>query len=315
MTDILRWGILGNAKIARDHLAPAIHNSQRGMLTAIASQSGRMLDGYGPLKLHTSYDAMLADPDIDAIYIPLPNNMHAEWTRRALDAGKHVLCEKPISWSAPEIDTLIAARDASGKVAAEAFMVCFHPQWLLARKLLAEGAIGELRHVQGAFTFNNPDPDNIRNKPDMEGGALADIGVYPSVTTRFVTGQEPHSATTQMVLENGVDTMARTAVQFDTFSLDFYVSMRLSPRQHMTFHGTEGVLELPAPFNATLYGDACVILRQGDRQVVERFGRTNHYVVQVDAFNDSALDGTPYPQPLEFSRQNAAMLDLIRAGV
>ena len=314
MTDTLRWGILGNAKIARDHLAPAIHASQRGALTAVASLSGRPMDGFGPLTLHTSYEAMLADPDVDAIYIPLPNNMHVEWTRRALQAGKHVLCEKPISWTAAEIEPLIAARDASGKIAAEAFMVCFHPQWQHVRKLIADGAIGELRHVQGAFTFNNTDLDNIRNRPEMQGGALGDIGVYPSVTTRFATGQEPLRATSRTTLENGVDVTTRTWVEFDGFALDFYVSMRMTNRQHMTFHGSDGVIELPAPFNAQLVDDPCVILRTGDTKTIQRFGRAQQYVAQVDAFNDSALNGTPHPYPLEFSRANATMLDMIRAG-
>ena len=160
--------------------------SDRGEIAAIASRTpgkaAAMAAPYGAVRLHDSYEALLADPGVDAIYIPLPNHQHVEWTAKCLEAGKHVLCEKPIALRAEEIDGLIALRDRTGLVAAEAFMVTHHPQWIRARELVAEGAIGTLRQVQGAFSFFNDDPGNIRNRADLAGGALRDIGVYPCIS-------------------------------------------------------------------------------------------------------------------------------------
>lgn len=316
MADRVRWGILGAAKIAREFLAPAIHMSARGDVAAVASRSAGKADPfvavYPGLRLFDDYDAMLTDPDIDAIYVPLPNSQHVEWTRRCLEAGKHVLCEKPISLRADEIDGLIAARDKAGRHAAEAFMVTHHPQWHRVRDLLASGAIGELRHVQGAFSFFNADAGNIRNKPDLGGGALRDIGVYPSVTTRFATGQEPVAATAKIDWDLGIDATATAMVEFPGFTMDLYVSMRMAPRQQMVFHGDKGFISLATPFNTRVYGEAEIELRSADGvSTVERFPTADHYRAQIDAFNATVLDGADYICPLEFSRGNQRMIDMI----
>lgn len=312
----VRWGILGAAKIAREFLAPAINMSTRGDVAAIASRSAGKADpfieAYPGLRLFDDYDAMLADPEIDAIYVPLPNSQHVEWTRRCLEAGKHVLCEKPIALRADEIDGLIAARDKAGRHAAEAFMVTHHPQWHRVRELLAAGAIGELRHVQGAFSFFNADAGNIRNQPDLGGGALRDIGVYPSVTTRFATGQEPVSATAKIDWDLGIDATATAMVEFPGFTMDFYVSMRMAPRQRMVFHGDKGFISLATPFNTRVYGEAEIELRGADGvSTIERFPAADHYRAQIDAFNATVLDGADYICPLEFSRDNQRMIDMI----
>lgn len=316
MADRVRWGILGAAKIAREFLAPAINMSTRGDVAAIASRSAGKADpfieAYPGLRLFDDYDAMLADPEIDAIYVPLPNSQHVEWTRRCLEAGKHVLCEKPIALRADEIDGLIAARDKAGRHAAEAFMVTHHPQWHRVRELLAAGAIGELRHVQGAFSFFNADAGNIRNKPDLGGGALRDIGVYPCVTTRFATGAEPESVTASIDWDRGIDATARVAAAFPDFTMDFYVSMRLGKRQMMTFHGEEGWITLHAPFNADVYGPVIVEIRDArDETRRERFDRAEQYLLQADAVHAAILDGVDYVCPLEFSRGNQRMIDMI----
>ncbi len=310
----LRWGILGAAKIALTDVMPAIHLSKRGRVQAVASRSAKRVAGYEPIAHYTDYNSLINDPDVDAIYIPLPNHMHVEWTKRAAEAGKHVLCEKPIAWDAAQVDELIGVRDRTGKLIAEAFMVCHHPQWHLVRDLLAEGTIGKLVHVQGAFAFFNDDGDNIRNRAETEGGALGDIGVYPSVTTRFVTGAEPVSATAKLMMENGVDVTARTMVDFDGFALDFHCSMRMAPHQSMTFHGTRGVIEVPAPFNARKFGEARVIVRRGHEAREHRFPEVEQYLRQMDAFNAAVLDGTDFPVTLEFSRGNAATIDMIRVA-
>ncbi len=316
----VRWGVLGAARIAREWVAPAIHMSDRGELVAVASRTpgkaAALAAPYGAVRLHDDYDVLLADPGVDAVYIPLPNDAHVAWTAKALRAGKHVLCEKPIALAAGEIDALIALRDATGLVAAEAFMVTHHPQWLRARALVAEGAIGRLRQVQGAFSFDNPDPGNIRNQASLGGGALRDIGVYPAIGTRFVTGAEPVAVPWARIdWEAGIDATARAVVAFPDFELDFYVSMRMAPRQLMTFHGDRGWLSLAAPFNAGAYGDPVIELRNADgRTVLERFPRSDQYRGQIDAFNASVLDGVPFGCTLEFSRGNQALIDMIYAA-
>ncbi len=320
MAERVNWGILGAAKIAREYLAPAINASTKGDVAAVASRTTEKAEPftstYGGVRVFDSYDALLADPDIDAIYIPLPNNQHVEWTLKSLAAGKHVLCEKPIALSAEEIDAIITARDKAGKHAAEAFMVTHHPQWHRVRALLAEGVIGELRHVQGAFSFFNADAGNIRNKPDLGGGALRDIGVYPTVTTRFATGQEPVEVRSALIdWDMGIDGTATAVVDFPGFRMDFYVSMRMAPRQQMVFHGEKGFISLRTPFNTRVYGEAEIEVRAADGRVtIERFPAADHYRAQIDAFNATILEGADYVCPLEFSRGNQRMIDMIYAA-
>ncbi len=315
MPDFLRWGILGNAKIAREWLAPAIHQSRRGVLSALGTRSpdsaAWFAEHYHGIRIHGNYGAVLSDPEVDAVYVPLPNHLHVEWTRECLAAGKHVLCEKPIALSAEEIDGLIAARDASGRLAAEAVMVVHHPQWRLARELVADGAIGRLRQVDGVFTYNNAgDPGNVRNQPGMGGGGLLDIGIYPAATTRFVTGFEPRSVAARIEYEGGVDTAARVHAAFDGFDLDFYCSMRMALRQEMVFHGEGGWIHLPAPFNARGYGAAELRLIRPDRsEEIRRFTAVDQYQLQIEAFNSAVLDGEDFAMPLEFSRGTQAMID------
>ncbi len=316
MQPTVRWGVLSAAKIAREWLCPAIHNSSQGVITAIASRTPGKAEAlaapYGDVKCHSSYEALLADPNVDAIYIPLPNLGHVEWTEKALRAGKHVLCEKPIALEAAQIDGLIKLRDQTKLVAAEAFMVTHHPQWHRVRALLAEGAIGKLRHVQGAFSFYNDDVANIRNDASQAGGALRDIGVYPSVVTRFATGEEPTAISSRIDWDNGIDATARVWAEFPGFSIDFYVSMRMHPLQQMIFHGDAGWIRVATPFNAKAYGDDVIELRDRSGVVkTERFPLVDQYRVQIDNFNTSVLTGAPYLCPLEFSRGNQAMIDMI----
>lgn len=316
--EVMRWGILGAAKIAREWVCPAIHMSDRGRVAAVASRdpsrAAPMAAPYGA-RVIEGYEALLADPEIDAVYVPLPNGAHVEWTGKCLDAGKHVLCEKPIALKAEEIDGLIAARDRAGRFAAEAFMVTHHPQWIRVRELVRSGAIGRLTWVQGAFSFFNDDPANIRNMAGLGGGALRDIGVYPSVVTRFVTGAEPDRIAAEIDWDSGIDATARVWADFPDFRLDFYVSMRMAPRQLMTFHGTEGWLSVHAGFNAGAYGDEVIEIRNADGQVtLERFPRADQYRAQADAVHATVFDGADFACPLEFSRGNQQMIDTIYAA-
>jgi predicted dehydrogenase len=321
MTDHVRWGILGAAKFAREHMGPAIHLARRGRLAGLATSSADKAASFSALvpglRVFDSYEALLSSPEIDAVYIPLPNHLHVDWAVKALEAGKHVLVEKPLAMQASGFDPVIAARDASGRLAAEAYMIVHHPQWQKAKALYEAGAIGKLIRVSGAFSYDNrTDTDNIRNRPDTGGGAVPDIGVYIYGATRFVTGEEPQKILSAEVRrENGVDVWTHITAQFPSFHYTGVVSMRMAPWQEMVFHGEGGVMRLTAPFNAGVYGEARVIVQGADLvETIHRFPSDNHYVHQVEAFNASVLDGAAYACPLEFSRGTQEMIDMVWAA-
>ncbi|MDK9696333.1 MAG: Gfo/Idh/MocA family oxidoreductase [Siculibacillus sp.] len=316
---MFRWGILSTAKIARELVIPAILDSSNGVVAAIASRdearAAELARRFGVPRTFGSYEAMLADDAIDGVYVPLPTAQHVEWTLRAVEAGKHVLCEKPIALSAPEIDALIAARDRVGVTVSEAFMVTYSPVWAKVRELLASGAIGRLRQVQGAFTYYNRDPANMRNRPELGGGGLPDIGVYPTVTTRFATGREP--VRVQASLERdpdfGTDCWASVRADFGDFELSFYVATQLAARQVMVFHGDEGVIEVKSPFNANRWGAEEIELsnRGHGESTIFRFPDNRQYRREVEAFVTAATGGTAEVVTLENSKANQAMIDAV----
>ena len=317
MADIVNWGILGASGFAKKQMAPAIHMAQNARLYGVASRSGNA-DGFADyqpdLRVYKGYESMLDDPEIDAVYIPLPNHLHVEWTLKALDAGKHVLCEKPIAMKADEIDGLIAARDRSGLLASEAYMIVHHPQWQRAKHLLADGAIGDLIHVDGHFSYDNSsDTANIRNHPETGGGGIPDIGVYTYGCTRWVTGKEPIEITHADVdFENGVDVLARVSARFDGFSAHWVNSMRMSDCQEMRFVGSGGTMWLTAPFNPMIYGDAELRLRQADGTMrCEKFPGINHYVLQVENFGKAIADPKGYAWTLEDAKGTQTVIDMV----
>ncbi|OSP56399.1 Gfo/Idh/MocA family protein [Pseudoruegeria sp. SK021] len=314
--DHVNWGILGASNFARNHMGPALHAAPGGQLVALATSSPDKAAPFRQIapemRVHDSYDALLADPAIDAVYIPLPNTMHVPWTQKALAHGKHVLTEKPVAMTAPEIDTLIAARDAANKLAAEAFMIVFHPQWQRVRDLISGGAIGPMIHVDGVFSFMNRDAGNIRNQAAMGGGALRDIGVYVLGATRFVTGQEPSDISARIRWDAGCDVVTEIGGMFGRASYRALISTRMHPRQDMNFHGEDGVIKLTAPFNPQSFGEARVELHQAGQTVVtERFPMARHYELQVAAFNASVLTGASYACPLEFSKGTQVAIDRV----
>lgn len=320
---MLRWGILSTAKIGREHLIPAIQQSQNGIVSAIASRDAGKAEAlatrFGARHAFGSYEALLASPEIDAVYIPLPTSQHVEWAVKAADAGKHVLVEKPLALKAGEIDGVIAARDRNRVVVSEAFMVTYHPQWLKVRALIADGAIGTLRQVQGAFSYFNVDPDNMRNRLDLGGGALPDIGVYPKVTTRFATREEPRRVEARVERDPrfGTDIHASVRAEFASFELSFYLSTQMAARQVMVFHGDRGFIEVTTPFNAGLYGDDEVVLNDRDhsQRTVFRFAGVNQYRLQVDAFARRVAGEAVDVFPLEDSVRNQRLIDAAyRAG-
>ncbi|WP_209595904.1 Gfo/Idh/MocA family oxidoreductase [Ruegeria sp. HKCCSP351] len=316
----VQFGVLGAAKFAREYMAPAIHAANGARLAALATSDAVKAEPFlsfcPDLKVFESYDAMLADPGIDAVHIPLPNHLHVEWSLKALDAGKHVLCEKPMTMKADEFDALIQKRDESGLLAAEAYMIVHHPQWQLARKLIADGAIGNLVHVTGAFSFDNrADTQNIRNRAETGGGGLRDIGVYVIGGARFATGQEPVSIQSAIRWQDDIDIFTEIRAQFPGFTYSSYVSIRMHPHQEMVFHGENGLIRLTTPFNARVFGEARVELhRPGLEVLVTRFPGADHYKLQVEAFCRSVREGAEYPCPLEFSRGTQEVIDRVFEG-
>ena len=262
-----------------------------------------------------SYDDMLQSDAIDAVYIPLPTSQHVEWAVKAAEAGKHVLVEKPLALNASEIDALIAARDRNNVLVAEAYMVTYAPVWLKVRELLREGAVGELKHVQGAFSYYNRDPSNMRNIPELGGGALPDIGVYPTIATRFATGQEPQrvQSTVERDPEFGTDIYSSVKADFGSFELTFYVATQLASRQVMVFHGTEGFIEVKSPFNADRWGAEEVELTNQKHTVSQifRFPDSRQYRRQVEAFARAAGGEAAEVVTLESSRLNQKFIDAI----
>ncbi|MGE0503590.1 MAG: Gfo/Idh/MocA family protein [Rhizobiaceae bacterium] len=320
---MFRWGVLSTAKIARDFLIPAILDSENGVLSAIASRDQAKANAlalrFGAPHAFGSYEDMLASDTIDGVYVPLPTSQHVEWAVKAADAGKHVLVEKPLALDAKDIAPVIAARDRNKVLVCEAFMVTYHPQWMKVRELVRSGAIGRLRHVQGAFAYHNVDPDNMRNKPELGGGALPDIGVYPTVATRFVTGKEPRrlQATVERDVKFGTDIYSSTKADFGDFHLTFYCSTQMALRQFMVFHGDKGFIEVHAPFNAGIYDHHRIELHnQGHTEAtVFRFPGTSQYRLEVEAFAKAAKGENVPVFPLEDSVKNQKVIDaILRAG-
>ena len=320
---MLRIGILSTALIGREHLIPAIQRASNASLTAIASRklsaAKKIAAQTGAPLAFGSYEDMLASDEIDAVYIPLPTSQHVQWSVKAANAGKHVLCEKPISLNASDIKKIITARDKNKVVVSEAFMVTYHPQWHKVRALLKKGAIGNLKHIDGSFTYFNTDPKNMRNRPELGGGALPDIGVYPTVTARFVTGLEPKrlQATVDYDPKLNTDRYANICAEFPGFNMTFYVSTQMANRQTMVFHGDKGFIELSAPFNSNLYEGDEVRLHNKDHSEARVFRYTglNQYQLEIEAFANAVAGKKQQLFSLEESILNQRVIDAIyKAG-
>ncbi|HVW58063.1 MAG TPA: Gfo/Idh/MocA family oxidoreductase [Rhizobiaceae bacterium] len=316
---MFRWGVLSTAKIGRDHVIPALQDAGNGVVTAIASRDAEkakaLAERFGIPHAFGSYEELLASDEVDGVYIPLPTSQHAEWAVKAADAGKHVLVEKPLALRAEDIGAVVAARDRNGVLIAEAFMVAYHPQWIAIREMIASGAVGRLRHVQGAFSYYNTDPANMRNQMALGGGGLPDIGVYPTVATRFATGMEPKKvqATVERDPRFGTDIYASVRAEFEGFELSFYCATQMAARQSMVFHGDEGFIEVASPFNAGLYDHHRLVLhnRNHTEARVIRFPDTRQYRLEAETFARAARGEAVEVFTLEQSVLNQKVIDAI----
>jgi predicted dehydrogenase len=322
MKQKLRFGVLSTANIGLKKVLPAM---QRGQFTTVAAIASRDLakareaaESLGIPKAYGSYEELLADPDIDAIYNPLPNQLHVSWTAKAAAAGKHVLCEKPLSMNVAEAKTLLEVRARTGVKICEAFMIRSAPQWLRARQLLGEGRIGDLRAVNAHFSYFNVSPENIRNRIETGGGGVYDIGCYCIQSARYGFGQEPTRvvATLDRDPQLGTDRLASAILEFPRGHAIFTCSTQLIPYQRVHFLGTRGRIEIEIPFNAPndrptrLFVDSSGDLTSSGI-AVESFPACDQYTLQGDAFAKSIFENTEVPVPLEDSVANMAVIDAI----
>ena len=307
----VRWAVLGAAKIATTKVIPAMQQCELAEIVAIASRdlekARRAAMDLRIPRVYGSYQDALADPDVEAVYIPLPNHLHVPWSIRAAEAGKHVLCEKPIAMSAAECRTLMAARDRTGVKIGEAFMVRVHPQWQRARELVRSGAIGDLRSIIAAFSYFNRDPANIRNIPEFGGGALMDIGCYPIHVSRFLFGCEPVSVAARLDRdpEFGTDRLSSMILEFPTGHSIFTCSTQLVSYQRVQILGTKARIDIEIPFNAPP-DRPCRIFLDG---APEEFPVCDQYTLQGDLFSRAIRDGGEVPVPLEDSLGNTAVIE------
>jgi predicted dehydrogenase len=322
MSKKLRWGVLSTAAIGLKKVIPAMQLGQSASIDAIASRdlgkARQAATALGIPRAYGSYEELLADPEIDAIYNPLPNQLHIAWTIKAAEAGKHVLCEKPFSMTVAEAESLLAVRSRTGVKIGEAFMIRSYPQWLRVRELLNQGRVGELRSVFGFFSYFNVDPTNIRNQVEAGGGALMDIGCYLIHASRYAFAQEPTRVVARIERDPKLQTDRLTSaiLDFPGGQSVFTCSTQLVPYQRVHFIGTRGRIELEIPFNAPkdrptrLFIDGSGDLFGGGIST-ETFPVSDQYTLQGDAFSKAVLENTDVPVPLEDAINNMAVIEAI----
>lgn len=318
----VRWGILSTSAFAVNKVIPAMQLGRWSEMLAIASRdigtATSVARRLGIPKAYGSYDALLADDEVEAIYNPLPNHLHVPWTIRAAEAGKHVLCEKPIALNMEEAARLLAVRDRTGVKIQEAFMVRTHPQWTGTLELVKSGRIGELCAINGWFSYFNRDPHNIRNQLEIGGGALLDIGCYPITMSRFVFGAEPHRVLglIERDPEMGIDRLGSAILDFPVGQATFTCSTQMVPYQRMQICGTQGRVEVEIPFNAPPDKPARIFIHDGsdlggNDPEVKEFAICDQYTLQGDLFSRAILGNSEQETPLEDAVKNMAVIDAI----
>ncbi|MDO6440261.1 Gfo/Idh/MocA family oxidoreductase [Cyclobacterium sp. 1_MG-2023] len=317
----LKWGVLSTAKIAREKVIPAMANSDLYEVYGIASRNleraQETAKSLGIPKAYGSYEDLINDPEIDVIYNPLPNDMHVPMTLKCIEAGKHVLCEKPFALNHEELDGLITARDKYNVKVGEAFMVASNPQWIKARELVKSGYLGKIKAVQGFFSYFNDDKDNIRNIEEMGGGGVWDIGCYPVFTSRFVLEKEPGRLVSMLEFDPQfrTDKIGSVLIDFHEIQMTFTISTQLTPYQRMLFFGEKKILEVRIPFNAPSDQPNEIYIHEGDfsKDNAEKIVLpvSNQYTEQAIDFSKAVLEDTEVPVTLENTKANTKVLQAI----
>ncbi|MFL5590441.1 MAG: Gfo/Idh/MocA family protein [Ktedonobacteraceae bacterium] len=314
----VRWGVLSTADIGTGKVIPAMQQGTYCEIAAIASRSPEKAQAaaaqLGIPKAYASYEELLADPEIDAIYNPLPNHLHVPWSIKALQAGKHVLCEKPIAQTSAEGQTLVdVARQYPHLRVMEAFMYRFHPQWQRARQLVLEGDIGELRTIQSFFSYYLDDPNDIRNRDDVGGGGMLDIGCYTVSLARFIFGAEPNHVfgTVEYDPQLKIDRLASAILDFGRGTSTFTCATQLVPYQRVNIFGTTGRVEIEIPFNAPANQPCKIWYQHGDETEEIQVEASNQYTLQGDAFSQAVLNNTDAPTPIEDAVANMKVIEAV----
>jgi len=312
----VRWGILSSAKIGVEKVIPALQKCSNGEVTALASRNhdtAKSIAGtMGISTAYGSYEELLADPDIDAIYNPLPNHLHVPWTLRSIEAGKHVLCEKPISLDVAEVELLQKTARAHPEIKVmEAFMYRFHPQWNRAFELVASGAVGELRAIQTFFSYFNIDPDNVRHAPEMGGGGLMDIGCYPISQARYLFQREPERVLALMDIDKDfqVDRDVSAIMDFGGATATFTCSMQMQPYQRTNIVGTTGRIEIEIPVNTSPDIPSRMSLTKGDNTEQIELPVCDQYTLQGAAFAQAIIAGEQVPTGLQDAIDNMRVIE------
>jgi len=320
---VVRWGILSTANIGVRKVIPGTQEAERCEVVAIASRDGeraaRTAAELGIPRAHEGYDALLTDPDVDAVYIPLPNSEHAAWTFAAARAGKHVLCEKPLAMNAAEAEEMVRACATEGVLLMEAFMYRLHPSWVAVRDLVASGRIGRLRAVQSWFSYFNDDPRNIRNVPEYGGGALLDIGCYSVNLSRMLFGGEPARIEASVTRDpvTGVDVLTAAILEFEDGVATFTCSTRVEPDQRVHVYGTEGRISIGIPFNIPPDRPTEVFVTAGGDPPVDphtevmTFEPADQYAIEAERFARAVLDDEPTPIPPEDAVANMRVIERV----
>lgn len=322
MSRKIKWGILSTAEIGTSKVIPAMQKGLFSEVVAIASRdqstAQQSAQELGIPKAYGSYESLLKDQDIDAVYNPLPNHLHVPWSIRAAYEGKHVLCEKPISLTVKEARQLIQVRDQTGVKIQEAFMVRTHPQWLRVRDLVRDGTIGDLVAIQYVFSYCNLDPNNIRNRSDLAGsGVTMDIGCYPITTSRFLFEEEPLRvmALIDWDPQMRIDRLASCILDFSSGQASFLCCTQMVPYQRVQIFGTKARLEIEIPFNAPNDCSCRIFLDEGDilgkKIITEQFEPCDQYTIQGDLFSKAILAGSATPIPLEDSLANMQVVEAL----
>jgi len=314
----LRWGVLSTAKIGLNKVIPAMQQGKYCQITAIASRNLMSAKTasvrLGIPKTYNSYKKLLADKEIDAIYIPLPNHLHVKWSIKSLEANKHVLCEKPIGLTSNEAETLIKSANKHPKLKImEAFMYRHHPQWQIAKKIVDDGKIGELKNIHSFFSYFNTDPSDIRNKSYIGGGSLMDIGCYCISLARFIFSAEPKRVFSKLEYDPkfNTDKLCSGIMEFANGVSTFTCSTQLFPYQRVYIHGTKGRIEIEIPFNAPP-DKPCKLIHQIKNKINEiSIEVCNQYTIQGDLFSKAIIDNTDVPTPITDSVANMKVLEAI----
>lgn len=321
----VKWGVLGTADIAVQKVIPGMRGCDLSRVDAIASRApdkaARTAEELGIPRHHGSYEALLGDPDIEAVYIPLPNHLHAQWTLAAAAAGKHVLCEKPLAMSSADARRMIDGCESAGVKLMEAFMYRLHPMWAEVRRLIGEGAIGELLAIQSFFSYHNVDASDIRNIREFGGGALYDIGCYPVNVARMLFGSEPTAVKASIRRDEafGTDVVTSAVLDFDGRHATFTVSTQLEDDQRVAIHGTTGRLVVEIPFNIPPDRSTRILHYSGGDPPLEphveihEISPADQYGVQADAFSRAVREDTPVPTPPEDAVANLQVMERIFA--